>query len=220
MSIADKFNKKTIILLAALIVIGGVAAAYYLFFGGVDNAPPPEPERIAMRIKIEAPPLTDVKEEAAKSPGVQTSAQAPVQVPPVQQGAAKPTEVKPEIKKKEEIKTAVKELVPEKKKEIKEGKQRSAAGKKMAYKPWAVHVASYMSKEEALAMVKRLKQNNYNAYMTEFNLKGKYWYRVRIGFYASDREAKSIGKKISGNYSMSGMWTVKPNKKEIMSHLN
>ncbi|MEK7829241.1 MAG: SPOR domain-containing protein, partial [Deltaproteobacteria bacterium] len=89
-----------------------------------------------------------------------------------------------------------------------------------AYKLWAVHVASYVSKEEALSVVKRLKQDNYNAYMTEFAMKGKYWYRVRIGFYASDREAKAVVQKISDSHSISGAWTVKPKKKEITSHLN
>ncbi len=204
------FSKKTIILLAALVVIGGAAAAYFLFFGDVGMAPSSEPEKIAKRIKIEAPPpAPEAKKEAAPLAGVQTPAQAP-----------EPVEVKPEIKKKEKIKTAVKEVVPEKKEEIKKEKQRPAADKKMAYKLWAMHVASYVSKEEALSMLKRLKQDNYNAYMTEFDLKGKHWYRVRIGFYASDREAKAIGQKISGSYSISGIWTVKPNKKEIMNHLN
>ena len=206
-------NKKTIILLIVLVVIGGVAA-YFLFFGDVGMAPFPEPEKIAKRIKIEAPPPTDAKEEAAKSPDVQTPAPEPVQVSPVEQGAAKPVEVKPEIK------TAAKEVVPEKKEGVKKDKQKPVAGKKMAYRLWAMHIASYVSKEEALSMVKRLKQDNYNAYMTEFDLKGKHWYRVRVGFYASDREAKAIGQKISGSYSISGIWTVKPNKKEIMSHLN
>jgi len=207
-------NKKTIILLAALVVIGG-AAAYFLFFkySGIMTAP--EPEKVAKRMKIEVPSPPEVKKEITIPAGVQTQTQ-----PPVEQGAAKPVEVKPEIKKTEKIKTAAKEVVPEKKEGVKKGKQKPVAGKKMAYRLWAMHIASYVSKEEALSMVKRLKQDNYNAYMTEFDMKGKHWYRVRVGFYASDREAKAIGQKISGSYSISGIWTVKPKKKEITSHLN
>ena len=201
-------NKKTIILLAALVVIGG-AAAYFLFFkySGIMTAP--EPEKVAKRMKIEVPSPPEVKKEITIPAGVQTQTQ-----PPVEQAAAKPVEVKPEIK------TAAKEVVPEKKEGVKKDKQKPVAGKKMAYRLWAMHIASYVSKEEALSMVKRLKQDNYNAYMTEFDMKGKHWYRVRVGFYASDREAKAIGQKISGSYSISGIWTVKPKKKEITSHLN
>lgn len=221
MSIAEKFNKKTIILLAAFVVIGGVAAAYLLFFKNAGIVQSPEPEKVAKRMKIEVPSPPEAKKETTIPAGTQTQAQ-----PPVQQTALKPAEAKPEVKKKDEIKPAIKEVMPEKKaeakkatKEIKET-QKAATGKKTAYKPWAVHIASYTSKEEALAMVKRLQQDNYNAYMTEFDLKGKHWYRVRIGFYASNQEAKTAGKKISGSYSMNGIWTVKPMKKEIMSHLN
>lgn len=211
MSIADKFNKKTIILLAALVVIGGVAAAYLLFFKDTGVVKAPEPEKVAKRMKIEVPSPPEAKKEATIPAGTQTQAQ-----PPAQQGAVKPAEMKPEVKKKEDIKPAVKEVVTEKKAEAK----KEAPAKKAAYKPWAVHVASYTSKEEALAMVKKLQQGSYNAYMTEFDLKGRHWYRVRIGFYASNQEAKAAGKKLSGSYGMNGIWTVKPMKKEIMSHLN
>lgn len=216
MSIADKFNKKTIILLAALVIIGG-AAAYFLFFKDSGVVYAPEPEKVAKRMKIEVPSPPEATKEAAIPAGAQTQTQ-----PPAQQGAVKPAEVKPEVKKKEEIKPAIKEVAPEKKAEAKKEteSQKAVVGKKMPYKPWAVHVASYTSKEEALAMVKRLQQDNYNAYMTEFDLKGRHWYRVRIGFYASNQEAKTAGKKLSGSYSINGIWTVKPMKKEIMSHLN
>lgn len=206
MSIIERFGKKTIILLAALVIIGG-AAAYLLFFGDMGNAPSPQPEKIVKRIKIEAPP-PDAKE-----------------VMPAQEdkASAKPVEVKPEIKKqeeikKEEIKTAAKEVIPEKKEIVKKDKQKPVADKKMAYKPWAVHVASYVSKEEALSMVKKLKQDKYKAYMTEFSMSGKQWYRVRVGFYASYREAKAAGQKISGSYSISSVWPVKPKKNEITRH--
>ncbi|MBI5047650.1 MAG: SPOR domain-containing protein [Deltaproteobacteria bacterium] len=90
----------------------------------------------------------------------------------------------------------------------------------MSYKPWAVHIASYVSKEEAEAMVKRFKQNNYNAYVTEFDFKGKHWYRLRIGFYASAREARAVGQKIASGYNINGIWPVRPVKKEITSHMN
>lgn len=211
MSIADKFSRRTVILLVLLVVIGGAAAAYLLFFQEAGMAPAPEPEKVVKRMKIEVPAPPEAKKEVTIPPAAQIQGQ-----PPENQAVAKPVEPKPEVKGKEEPKQAVKEAMPEKKAEAK----KEMPAKKAVYKPWAVHVASYTSKEEALSMLKRLKQDNYNAYMTEFDLKGKHWYRVRVGFYASNNEAKAAGKKIAGSYSMNGIWTVKPMKKEVISHLN
>ncbi len=220
MSIADRFGKKTIILLATFVVIGGGAVAYFLFLQDAGVVQAPEPEKIAKRMKIEVPSPPEAKKEAALPAGAQTQTQPPAQIPSAQQETVKSAEVKPEATKKEEIKPAIQEVVPEKKAEAKKETQKTTAGKKMPYKPWAVHVASYTSNEEALAMVKRLQQDNYNAYMTEFYLKGRHWYRVRIGFYASNQDAKTVGKKLSASYGINGIWTVKPMKKEIMRHLN
>lgn len=230
MSIADSFNKKTIIVLIVLAVIGGAAAAYLLYFKDMGTPPTPETEKIAKRIKIETP-ASEEKNEAVKPTAVKTQTPTPSQPQPevshAKPEAVKPAEVKPEIKKKEEIKLIVEkkpsaqESASEKKLVAKKKKQELiVTAKKAAYKSWAVHIASYVSREEAEAMAKRLKQDRYNAYITEFNMKGKHWYRVRVGFYSSKQVADEVGKKLSFSYNLSGIWVVKPIKKEIMSHIN
>lgn len=209
MSIA---GRSKIILLIALVVIGGVAA-YFFYFKDMLAPPVPEPEKVAKRMKIEVP----ASEEEKKAPTAEQEA-APVQPPVI-----KPVEVKPEVKeKKAPAVPAIKEAAPVKKGAAKKVKEKTIAQYKSASggKAWAVHVASYVSRGDAETMIKKLKQDNYNAYLTEFDFKGKHWYRIRVGFYASEREAISAGKKISGAYNISGIWTVKPLKKEIMSHLN
>ena len=69
-------------------------------------------------------------------------------------------------------------------------------------------------------MIKRLKKDKYNAYLTEFNLKNRRWYRVRVGFYTSEEEAKAVGKKITSKYNINGIWAVKPMKSEIKTHMD
>ena len=228
MSIADSFNKKTIILLIVLAVIGGAAAAYLLYFKDMGTPPTLEPEKIVKRIKIETP-VPEEKTVEVKPTAVKTQTPTPPQpeVSPAKPEAVKPAEVKPEIKKKEEIKPIIEkkpsaqEITSEKKLMAKKKKQEPmVTAKKAAYKSWAVHIASYVSREEAEAMAKRLKQDRYNAYITEFNMKGKHWYRVRVGFYSSKQVADEVGKKLSFSYNLNGVWVVKPIKKEVMSHIN
>lgn len=218
MSIVESFSKRTIILLIVLVAIGGAAAAYLLYFKEAGIFQLPEPEKIAKRIKIEAPP--EAKKETPAPGGQQPAPQAQAQ--PAEKAPQQPAETKPEAKKKEEAKPAVKEAAPEKKAEVKKTGVRGhgLGAEKTRYKTWAVHVASYATKEEAEAIIKKLKQDNYNTYMTEFNLKGRHWYRVRIGFYSSKQEADDIGKKLSSNYNINSAWSVKPLKTEVKKHSN
>lgn len=219
MSINGGLGKKTIILIVILVVIGGGAAAYFLYFKDIIGVPPQEPEKVVKRMKIEIPAPPPVEKKEAPSPiSVQPQAppSAPAQVPP-----AKQEEIKPIVEKK----PVTQEAAPEKKIAVKKEKPKTPAKKNAVYaevkhKPWAVHIASYTSMGEAQTIVKKLKQDNYNAYVTEFNLKGRQWFRVRIGFYASEKDAKEAGRKISSSYNISGIWTVKPMKKEIMTHLD
>ncbi|MBI5327626.1 MAG: SPOR domain-containing protein [Deltaproteobacteria bacterium] len=223
MGIADSFNKRTSMLLITLVVIGGGIIAYFLFFHGTAVTPPPEPEKIVKRMKIEVPAASEVKKEEAKPAAAQ--AQAPALAKP-EISPVKPGVVKPEVKKKEDVKTMIekkpqdKVSAPERETTVKKEEQKPSVSKKTTYKPWVVHIASYVSREEAEAMVKRFKQDNYNAYVTEFDFKGKQWYRLRIGFYSSASEARAVGQKISNGYNINGIWPVRPVKKEIMDHMN
>jgi len=54
--------------------------------------------------------------------------------------------------------------------------------------PYTVQVASSQSEEKALSLINRLKAKDYPAYIEEVELKGKKWYRVRVGSFR-DRDA-------------------------------
>lgn len=202
--------KKILILLIVVLLIGAGGAAYFLYFKdkgfgdlsfiGLGKAP--EPEKVAKTIKIEVPP--EQKKEVPTPPVVAQ----PVVPPPVTPSK----EVKPEAK------PAVKEPAPVKIVEPEKVQPKRMVKKKGFYKPWAVHVASYTSNDEADVLMKQLREDKYNAYVTKFNFKGKTWYRVRIGFYSTEREAKAVSKRVEAGHTVSGIWIVKPNWKEIKAH--
>ena len=48
---------------------------------------------------------------------------------------------------------------------------------------------SYPDAKSANDLVDRLKNKGYNAFVTEANVQGKVWYRVRIGPFGSREEA-------------------------------
>jgi cell division septation protein DedD len=57
-------------------------------------------------------------------------------------------------------------------------------------KIWNVQANSYPDTKSANDLVDRLKNKGYNAFVTEANVKGKVWYRVRIGPFGSREEAE------------------------------
>jgi cell division septation protein DedD len=56
-------------------------------------------------------------------------------------------------------------------------------------KTWSVQVNSYPDAKSANDLIDRLKNKGYNAFVTEANINGKQWYRVRVGRFASRDEA-------------------------------
>lgn len=62
--------------------------------------------------------------------------------------------------------------------------------------PYAVQVASSQSEEKALALVNRLKAQGYPAYIEEVELKGKKWYRVRVGSFRNRDDAQKLVDKL------------------------
>ncbi|HXG51063.1 MAG TPA: SPOR domain-containing protein [candidate division Zixibacteria bacterium] len=66
------------------------------------------------------------------------------------------------------------------------------AEKKETGAVWTVQVNAFPDDRSAKLLVDRLKNKGYNAYMTEAHTKGKTWYRVRVGRYASREEAEKV----------------------------
>jgi len=66
-------------------------------------------------------------------------------------------------------------------------------------KGWSVQANSYPDAKSANDLVDRLKNKGYNAFVTEANVKGKVWYRVRIGRFGSREEADKTVAALKGN---------------------
>ena len=77
------------------------------------------------------------------------------------------------------------------------------AGSKESGKGWTVQVNAFPDERSAKTWVDRLKNKGYKAYVTEVNVKGKSWYRVRVGQYNTREEAKKVEEalKTKENYS-------------------
>lgn len=163
------------------------------------------------------------KEGKAKpeiKPEIKTAQKSKEEVKPKEATVPEKKEVKTEIAKVEQKLELKKEAVKAKVEPKPEPKKEAAKKEvKNAQKGlWVVHIASYVTRDEAAAMQKKLKEDGYNAYISDFNLKGKQWYRLRVGFYATEDDAKVAGKKIAKTYSIAGVWAVKPTRKEVLSH--
>lgn len=135
-------------------------------------------------------------------------------------------EEKPEVKlhakilaAKEEGKTSSKKI--EKTKEAKKGiveqkGQQKKEPEKDVKGSWVLHIASFAVLDDTKSIVKKLKEDGYNAYTAQFSLNGKRWYRLRVGFFQSEETAKAEAKKIGKAYNIKGIWITRPTKKEIL----
>lgn len=140
-------------------------------------------------------PAKEIKpaEKAVKPAGKETK-------PPVQEEkvavAEKVARVKPAQKAKE--KTVPEKTAPmvEAKKETpvqkpQEGKAEKA-GTQTREKVWAVQVNAYPLERDAKKLAKKLKDKGYDAYVVPTNIKGRDWYRVRVGRLQTQEEAKAL----------------------------
>lgn len=66
---------------------------------------------------------------------------------------------------------------------------------------FAVQVGSFQDKNRAESVLKKLKKNDYQAYITNRNLEGKgVWYRVSIGKFKDRNEARKTLNRVRQDY--------------------
>jgi DedD protein len=131
-------------------------------------------------------------------------------------GGQPPAEEKPKETKPAEssVKAEVKEARPQVKeapppaKPIKAEKSPPAPGAGTAEgkengSGWTVQVNAFPDERSAKIWVDRLKNKGYNAYVAEVDVRGKTWYRVRVGNYRTREEAKKVEDMLKNkeNYS-------------------
>jgi cell division protein FtsN len=66
-------------------------------------------------------------------------------------------------------------------------------------KQWSIQINSFPDARSAEELIDRLKNKGYNAYVTEANVQGKTWYRVRVGRFASREEALKTETALKNN---------------------
>jgi cell division septation protein DedD len=143
--------------------------------------------------------VTKPVEKSAKAESTESKSQATVSKPPTKESKPQPKEAAPApkpVEKKEEKTPAPAEAPkPAPPVETAEGKESG--------KGWTVQVNAFPDERSAKIWVDRLKIKGYNAYVTEVNVKGKMWYRVRVGQYYTREEAKKVEEalKTKENYT-------------------
>lgn len=85
----------------------------------------------------------------------------------------------------------------------------------MNEKAWVANVMSCLSAEELTLPAIRLSREGYKVYIVPTKLKGKQWYRLRIGFYSSYKEAKKASEKIKTMLELNDAWVINIDKDEL-----
>jgi len=57
---------------------------------------------------------------------------------------------------------------------------------------WSVQVKAFARQRDASNLAKRLKDKEYDAYVVSIQIKGRTWYRVRVGHLATQRDAQGL----------------------------
>ncbi|MFB3108933.1 MAG: SPOR domain-containing protein, partial [Candidatus Binatia bacterium] len=57
---------------------------------------------------------------------------------------------------------------------------------------WSVQVKAFARQRDASDLAKRLKGKGYDGYVVSIQIKGRTWYRVRVGRLATQLEAQSL----------------------------
>jgi len=147
----------------------------------------------------EKPTATKPAEKSAKAESKESKSQTTASKPPAKESKPQTKEAAPAPKpvEKEEEKAPAPAAAP------KPAPPVETAVAKESGKGWTVQVNAFPDERSAKTWVDRLKNKGYNAYVVEVNIKGKIWYRVRVGQYNSREEAKKVEEalKTKENYT-------------------
>jgi cell division septation protein DedD len=73
---------------------------------------------------------------------------------------------------------------------------------------WAVQVNAFPNERDAKNLVKKLKDKGYDSYVVSTNIKGRNWYRVRVGRFATRGEAKELQETLMAKENLNKAITV------------
>jgi hypothetical protein len=80
---------------------------------------------------------------------------------------------------------------------------------------WVINVLSSTSEEEIALAAGVLVKKGYPIYITQGQVKGKEWMRLRVGFFETKRDADALGKKIQDLLDLGDPWITKAGQDEF-----
>jgi hypothetical protein len=80
---------------------------------------------------------------------------------------------------------------------------------------WVINVLSTTHKHEIALATVALAKNGYPIYITQGQVKGKKWMRLRVGFFESKGKADALGKKIQDLMNFGDPWITKASQEEL-----
>jgi cell division septation protein DedD len=133
-----------------------------------------------------------------KLPGVEPGGHRPVKETKAQEQS-----VKPDLT---EAPAAVKTTAPAP--PAKEAQVSKNTEAKEADKLWAIQVRAFPNEKPADALVRDLKSKGYDAVIVKADVKGRPWYRVRIGHFATRGEAEALRKILESKEGLGDSFAV------------
>jgi cell division septation protein DedD len=76
-------------------------------------------------------------------------------------------------------------------------------------KAWAVQVNAYRQEKDAAGLAKKLKDKGYDAYVVSSRVKGRTWYRVRVGRLGTEEQAGELREALKTKESFTKAITVR-----------
>ncbi len=157
--------------------------------GSKTGAPPKEEMTFydtLAKARTAAQPAKETKEvEKAAKPEVKETR------PPAKQAGALPAKDTKEKAIAEKAPT-----VPETKKEAPAQKAQEAVASKTGTAKregsWTVQINAFPNEKEAKALAKKLKDKGYDCYIVPTKIKGRSWYRVRVGHFENREQAQEM----------------------------
>lgn len=74
---------------------------------------------------------------------------------------------------------------------------------------WTVQVNAYPNERDAKSLAKRLKDKGYDAYVVSSSVKGRTWYRVRVGRLGTGEEANELRETLQNKENFTKAITVR-----------
>lgn len=102
--------------------------------------------------------------------------------------------------------------------------QETAAPKeKAAFPPkkgpvWVINVLSTQDGDKALDILDSLMNLPYQVYSYQKKIKGRNWYRIRVGFFFSREDAERVGRRLAREHHLPSPWIVKPSYSEAAKY--